>query len=228
MPAADIQLLRTTQPLAALRRAALNRLLTTCYVHALPAQTTLIQERQAAESAYVLITGTVELSAHHKSRSTILALRRAPAALCFLAAIDRLSPLATITTCEASRVLFLPAAPLRAIVDDDAAFARAVISHSHRITRDYVMELKNQKLRTGAERLIAWLLRHAPPRQTAFELPYQKSRIAARLGMSPEHLARNFAAIAVHGIRLQASRVSIGKPENLGHFSDPAIDDNQL
>jgi len=91
------------------------------------------------------------------------------------------------------------------------------------IGRDYIMELKNQKLRTGPERLAAWLLRHrnGKARQFAFTLPYDKRRLASRLGTSPENLSRTFTILGAHGVKLQQTRIVVSDPSSLTKFARP-------
>jgi len=126
-------------------------------------------------------------------------------------------------------VVFVPAAPLRQAFETDSAFALAIFQLTSRLLRSHVMELKSQKLRSGPERLAAWLLRQVQPQQPTI-LPYNKRRIAARLGMTPENLSRSFAVIAPHGVTRQASRITIADPEGLARFagSNTSIDDHRL
>ena len=63
--------------------------------------------------------------------------------------------------------------------------------------REVVRGLKNQKLRTGIERLANWILQTDSSTGGAgsFTFSYDKRTIASLLGMTPENLSRNLAAV---------------------------------
>jgi CRP/FNR family transcriptional activator FtrB len=203
------EFLRGIPPLSALPGDALPHLLASCYAHTLPPGTMLLEEGRVTESAFLLLEGAAEVTARYGNRSTILAIRKGPAALCFLTAVEAVPSVAGFATCTPSRVLFLPAVSLRTAFAGHPPFAHAVMAISLQATRDYMTALKHQKLRTSAERLALWLLESAPDREGTFDLPYDKRRIAALLGMTPENLTRSFAAVGRHGVKLHNARVTI-------------------
>jgi CRP/FNR family transcriptional activator FtrB len=92
-----------------------------------------------------------------------------------------------------------------------------------------VKEVSNLKLRSSLERLANWLLRYARQQEasTAFVIPFDKKTLAAQLGIAPEVLSRNFAALAAHGVKISGKSVEITDPARLEALAQPAptIDD---
>ena len=91
-----------------------------------------------------------------------------------------------------------------------------------------VKDLKNQRLRTGLERLANWILAHdeqlgAPG---TFKLPIEKRALASLLGMRPENLSRSFGELADLGVTVDGAKVTIRDMAALTKFArpDPLID----
>ena len=97
----------------------------------------------------------------------------------------------------------IPAQTVRDVFDRDAAFARAIVSELAERYREIVRSLKNEKLRTSAERLANWILRADAQQghQRCVELMFDKRTLASRLGMTPENLSRNLALLAKYGVK---------------------------
>jgi CRP/FNR family transcriptional activator FtrB len=91
--------------------------------------------------------------------------------------------------------------------------------------RFMVRELKNHKLRTGAERLANWLLLAMDP-GGAVQLDFEKRVLAARLGMTPENLSRALATLGPYGVAVSGRVISVARPDELRRFArpDPLID----
>jgi CRP/FNR family transcriptional activator FtrB len=88
--------------------------------------------------------------------------------------------------------------------------------------------VKNQKLRTGAERLANWILEtdQRQGNRGRILLPYDKRTLAAYLGMTPESLSRKFASLVDHGVTGCRREVTITNREALRKWAkpDPLID----
>jgi CRP/FNR family transcriptional activator FtrB len=95
--------------------------------------------------------------------------------------------------------------------------------------RGLVKDLKNQRLRTGLERLANWILAYNDKcgRPGSFRLPMEKRALANLLGMRPENLSRSFAEIADFGVRMDGAKLTIVDMAALTEFADPdpLIDD---
>jgi CRP/FNR family transcriptional activator FtrB len=94
--------------------------------------------------------------------------------------------------------------------------------------RGLVKDLKNQRLRTGIERLANWILAHNEKigRPGSFRLPIEKKALANLLDMRPENLSRSFAELTKLGVRIDGAAVTIVDIATLTEFAqpDPLID----
>ena len=89
--------------------------------------------------------------------------------------------------------------------------ARALLSSMARRMHALVRDLEQMKGRPAPKRLAAWLVRLCGGREGPVEirLPYEKSLIAARLGMTPESLSRAFSKLRRHGVTTRGAVVTI-------------------
>lgn len=192
----------------------------------------LAREGDPADFLHVVVEGQVEVFSAHRDRETTVAVL-GPGHSFIVAAVilDRvyLKSARSLTT---ARVLLIPAAPVRRVFAADAAFARALAQELAYAYRGIVKELKNQKLRTGLERLANWLLAHDAEMGSKgqFTLPLEKKVLASRLGVAPEVLSRSFASLAPYKVSVRGSRVELGDIEALRTLAKPTptIDDRQV
>jgi CRP/FNR family transcriptional activator FtrB len=132
-------------------------------------------------------------------------------------------------TLEDSRILMIPSELLRQAMEKDPAFARSMIGELARGFRTMVKAVKNQKLRTGAERLANYLLSQdaAQAGNGMVKLPYEKRLLASLLGITPENLSRAFRTLGPYGVSVNGSTIRIGDKTALRRFAKPTplIDD---
>ena len=132
-------------------------------------------------------------------------------------------------TVERSDILMLSGEALRRAMQTDPRFSYAATLELAGCYRGLVRSLKNQKLRTGLERLANWLiLRDAQTGGTGrFDFPFDKKVLASRLGMAPEVLSRSFAALVAYKVTVQGPSVVIHDPQALHKLAQPSamIDD---
>jgi CRP/FNR family transcriptional activator FtrB len=88
---------------------------------------------------------------------------------------------------------------------------------------------KDLKLRTSLERLANYLLRQQKRAggQAAFDLDFEKRRLASVLGMTPENLSRAFKGLMPYGVAVEGMRITIKDQRDLERFAkpNPLIDD---
>ena len=108
-------------------------------------------------------------------------------------------------------------------------FLHVVVGELATRYRVLVRELKNHKLRTGVERLANWILRldREQGEPASFLIGYDKQTLASLLGMTPENLSRNLAALASRGVIIRQREIRVHNREALREFAkpDPLIDD---
>jgi CRP/FNR family transcriptional regulator, transcriptional activator FtrB len=188
-----------------------------------PPHVTLIREGELPDFLHVIVDGSVELFAEADGRETTIEIIR-PVATFILAAVIRDEVyLKSARTLTPAQILMIPAAAVRAAFGRDAAFARAIVSELALRYRDMVRALKDQKLRTGAERLANWILEtdRVQGGNGRVVLPHDKRTLASRLGMTPENLSRSLASLAAYGVAGSGREIVISDRDALQRWAKP-------
>ena len=127
---------------------------------------------------------------------------------------------ATAETISEARILTIDAERLRSRLgaDPDLAFAMLASASAH--LRSMVDELERLKGLPGPRRVAGFLcdLAGADAGSAAFALPYEKSLIAGRLGMTPESFSRALAKLRERGVTIDRGNVRIARIEALRDF----------
>jgi len=204
-------------------------LMETSFLQRLPRGVTLIRESEPADFLHVVVDGLVEMYAAADTRETTLDII-APVGIFILAAVlnDEIY-LQSARTLEPSRILMIPGERVRLAMETDPAFMRAIVMELARSYRRTIKDLKEQKLRAGAERLANWLLRAEKEQGQSggVDIRMEKRILASRLGMTPENLSRAFSTLRSYGVSVEGSRVEIASRAILVTFAKPntLIDD---
>jgi CRP/FNR family transcriptional regulator, transcriptional activator FtrB len=224
MRRADFEDTRALPVFHGVEPATVDALLQASFVQHFPAHMDILLEGETPEFMHVLMEGRVGLVATHGTRETILDVL-APGKAFIVSAVMLDRPyLVTARALSPSRLLLMPAELVRRAFLNDASFARRIAMELAVVSRGLIKEIKNQKLRTGLERLSNWLLvqdRAAGGRGT-FELPIDKRVLAARLGMAPEVLSRLLANLAQSGVTVVGPQITIRDHAALAAVAEPA------
>ena len=224
MRPSDRELVRALPLFRAMDEKNFNELLNAAFLQRFPEQVSLIAEGELPDFLHIVVEGTAELFATHDGHDTTLEIIE-PVATFILAAVIRDEVyLKSARTLAPAQILMIPAATVREVFGRDAAFARAVVSELAERYRNIVRSLKNEKLRTGPQRLANWIL-HADVRQgnrRHIELQFDKRVLASRLGMTPENLSRNLALLAQYGVTSSGRSITIEDASALRRFAKPS------
>jgi CRP/FNR family transcriptional activator FtrB len=198
------------------------------YLQRFPHRVVLIHEGQRPDFLHVLVEGSVEFFSTSRGRETTLSFLAPPGAFILAAVVLDQIYLKSAHATDNSLVVLIPAEAVRAVFNKDPAFARAVVTELAQRYRGLVKDLKNQRLRTGIERLANWILAHNEKigRPGSFRLPIEKKALANLLDMRPENLSRSFAELTKLGVRIDGAAVTIVDIATLTEFAqpDPLID----
>ena len=228
MRLADADIVRSLPLFGGMQDAHFQTLVEAGYLQRFPQGVALVHEGERPNFLHVLVEGSIEFYSASHDRQTTLSYLKPPAAFILAAVILDQLYLKSARTAEGSVVVLIPADAVRGIFDKDPAFARSVVAELAQRYRGLVKDLKNQRLRTGLERLANWILAHneqlgAPG---TFKLPIEKRALASLLGMRPENLSRGFGELADLGVTVDGAKVTIRDKAALREFArpDPLID----
>lgn len=196
-----------------------------------PRDTVLFEQGDHPDFLHILVEGAVALTGSSaEGKETVIEILT-PVDSFILAAVLTDTPyLMAARSLEPSQILMLPARPLREHIARTPRLALTMMAALAGQFRRVVRQVKDLKLRTGTQRLAAFLLHLAGPAGedgVIVDLPVNKQVLAARLGMTPENLSRALAALAEQNIHIKGRSVEIGSLERLRAYCHPdtLIDD---
>ena len=208
---------------------SVKRLLENAYLQRFPAHVDLIRQGEHPDFLHVVADGQVEVFSRHGDRETTVSVLGEGSSFILAAVFLDRPYLKSARSIGPVRLLLIPAAEVRAVFRTDPAFAANCAAELARCYRSMVKEVSNLKLRSSLERLANWLLQQtrAGGRDSGFNIPFDKKTLAAKLGIAPEVLSRNFAALAAHGVTISGRSVKVTDLALLEEFARPnaAIDD---
>jgi CRP/FNR family transcriptional activator FtrB len=200
-----------------------EELLNAAFLQRFPQHVALITEGELPDFLHIVVEGSVEMFCTHDRHETTIEIMR-PVMTFILAAVIRDAVyLKSARTLTPAQILMIPAQTVRDVFDRDAAFARAIVGELAERYRAVVCSLKNEKLRTSAERLANWILQanHQQGDHQRVELTFDKRTLASRLGMTPENLSRNLAMLAKYGVKSFGRDIVIEDSSALERFAKP-------
>lgn len=200
-----------------------QQLVSAAFLQRFPQHVTLINEGEQPDFLHIVVDGSVELFGVHNGHETTIDIIK-PVTTFILAAVIRDQVyLKSARTLTPAQILMIPAQTARDVFDRDHAFARAIVNELAERYRSVVRSLKNEKLRTSAERLANWILQadHSQGDHHRVELTFDKRTLASRLGMTPENLSRNLAMLARYGVHSSGRDIKIDDTSALARFAKP-------
>ena len=229
MPEAQYPEIRALNLFAGMEEANFQSLMRGAYVQNFPPQIELIGEGEPSDFLHVVLSGSVDLFSTWNRRDTNMATVRPISTFILAATINNAPYLMSARTLEKSRIVLIPSQDVRTIFDVDRNFARAIVTELAQCYRSVIKAQKDLKLRTSLERLANYLLRQQRRAGggAAFNLDYEKRRLASVLGMTPENLSRAFKGLQPYGVSVEGTRISISDQADLERFAkpNPLIDD---
>lgn len=221
--AEDVQTVRSLPLFSDISESQFAALMGAAFLQRFPAQTQLIHEGDQADFLHVIVEGMVEMFSTSDGEETTIGFLE-PVSTFILAAVlvDKVY-LQSARTLEPSRILMIPAPAIREVFARDPVFAGSVVRELAERYREVVRQLKSQKMRSGVERLAAWLLSRGIRRGETIEvrIPFEKVKLASFLGMTRESLSRSLASLADHGVTVRGRVITCSSPEALVSLSRP-------
>ncbi|HWX47029.1 MAG TPA: helix-turn-helix domain-containing protein [Roseomonas sp.] len=220
--------LAATPWLNAVSREVLDRLAGAAVMHRLPAGSIVFEQAETPTFAQFLIGGSVELLGVRRREEAFVELVRPVDLLLPAAVLNRQPYLLRARVLSEARLLMVQAEAFRDAVAADHALCLAVLACQATQFRRQIKLAKNVRLRSAEERVGCYLLQLAESCQPGapVRLPMEKRLIASELGMTRETFSRSLAAVARHGIRVEADLVTVENPDaaRARFVLDPLID----
>ncbi|MFY9600424.1 MAG: helix-turn-helix domain-containing protein [Pseudolabrys sp.] len=225
----DRKLIRALPLFREMSEENFDELLRAAFLQRFPPHVMLLREGDLPDFLHIVVEGSVELFGAHDHHETTIDIIR-PVTTFILAAVIRDAVyLKSARSLSPAQSLLSPAQTVRDVFGRDAAFARAIVNELAERYRSVVRALKNEKLRSSAERLANWILQTGSEQgnRRSIELTFDKRTLASRLGMTPENLSRNLSMLSKHGVRSSGRDIVIENPLALERFAKPnaLIDD---
>lgn len=229
MPDSEYRDVRSLALFAHMAEDNFHALMRGAYVQNFPPHVELISAGDPSDFLHVVLSGSVDLVSTWNERETSMATVR-PVSTFILAATIRDAPyLMSARTLEKSRIALIPSADVREIFETDGNFARAIVTELAQCYRAVVKAQMDLKLRSSLERLANYLLRQQrrADGSAAFDLTFEKRRLASVLGMTPENLSRAIKGLRPYGVTISGTRVTVTDQADLDRFAkpNPLIDD---
>jgi CRP/FNR family transcriptional regulator, transcriptional activator FtrB len=212
-----------------MKEESLASLLDAALLQQFPNGVTLIHEGDHADFLHVVVEGLVEIFTEQNGVEWGISLIN-PVSTFILAAVVSDQPyLNSARTLANSRVLLIPAQRVRAVFDQDVAFARIVARELAIAYRSSIKKLKGYLARSSVERLANWILTEArrDAAQGNIVIPFDRGTLASHIGTTRENLSRSLALLTEHGVRIRGREIVIDSKEQLEAFARPQrfIDD---
>jgi CRP/FNR family transcriptional activator FtrB len=200
-----------------------EELMNAAFLQRFPQGVRLISEGDLPDFLHIVVDGSVELFGTHDGHECTIEILE-PVTTFILAAVIRDDVyLKSARSLTAAQILMIPAETVRSVFGRDAAFARAIVNELAERYRGIVRALKNEKLRTSAQRLANWILSAETQQggRRQIDLKFDKRVLASSLGMTPENLSRNLAQLSKYGVRSSGRDIVIENRPALERFARP-------
>lgn len=188
----------------------------------IPAGQTLFIQGESAKSMFVVLEGWIKLTRLTKSGDeVVVTVYSSGESFGEAAALQGgLYPVSAeaVTDC---RLVKIKAKTVLKAIRTKPELAVAMLSCTFRHLHELVMQIEDMKARSGVKRLAAFLIALSLPDakgNCTFPLPYDKSLIAARLGMKPESLSRAFAKLRDIGVIVAGNKITITDVKHLHRY----------
>jgi len=224
LTAAELEMVRAAPLFHKMPDIAMERLLASASIMAIPRFGTLFLQEEQADRFYLLLSGSVKLFRLTSDGEEAVVTLVVPGQV--FAEADVFASARYPLSAEAvdrSRVLVFTAEAFFACMRADPEVAlRVVESFSQRI-RGFVEQIEHLHVRSTPQRVASFLLKLSPDggNDVHFELPFEKSLIARRLGMQPETFSRALAKLRTLGVETRGVAVHIADKMRLREFCAP-------
>lgn len=219
----DWEVLRRVPLFAGLEREALKTLLGPANLKSYGAGSVLFLQDDPADRFFAIMSGWVKLWRETPAGGeTVVGVFSRGDTFAEAAIFDSRRYPVNAEVVEPARILVVPAEPFLRALRDDCELALRMLGSMSRHMRGLVAQLEQVQAKSAPQRVAGFLLRlqHDGTQPNAIRLPYDKSLLAARLGMRPETFSRALSKLRGLGVEAQGALVSVPDPASLRRFCE--------
>lgn len=217
----EYQALRSTAMFRSLTARAAEKILAECVTEIHPAGSRLFRQGEQADCFFLVQDGWVKVirEAAGNQSAVIGVFTRGQTLADAISIAGGVYP-ATAETVTPARVIRVGADLIRRTIHSEPEIALAMIASTAQHLFLLMQQIEQLKARKSPERVAEFLLSLTDTQSGAasIALPFDKSLIAARLGMQPESLSRAFARLRSVGVLVLGAEVRIEDVAGLSAF----------
>jgi len=217
----EYQALRSTAMFRSLTPKAAEKILAECVTEIHPAGSRLFRQGDSADCFFLVQDGWVKVlrETPNSGGAVIGVFTRGQTLADAIAIAGGVYP-ASAETVTPARVIRVGADLIRRTIHSEPEIALAMIASTAQHLFLLMQQIEQLKARKSPERVAEFLLSLTDTQSGAasIALPFDKSLIAARLGMQPESLSRAFARLRSVGVMVLGSEVKIEDVGSLAAF----------
>ncbi len=220
----DICLIRHLPFFADISPDQLPVLMESALLQSVQAGAQLFNQGDIPDFLYILLAGKVELFAiSADGRESVIEIILPVDSLILAAVLLDTPYLMGARVLEPARILMLPAKRLRCEITQRPKLALTMLASMAHQFRSMVKQVKDLKLRSGTQRLAAYLLRLYRSSGEQITLPVSKKILAGRLNMSPENLSRAFVTLRDYGVSVKGNAIFLSDVARLEEYGLPDV-----
>mgnify|MGYP001246035736 CR=1 FL=1 len=218
----ELRLLQNTPLFGNMNETSIHMVVGNQMPRSYPKKALLFQEGDYANRFYIMLDGWVKLyrCTPEGQEAVISTYTRGEIFAECAMFMGASFPVSAETIC-ASRLLTIEATTMRRAINENPDLAFSIMASASRHLKTLVDQLEQMKLDTGPERVAKFLLElsYSTDEDQGVNLPYEKSLIAAKLGMKPESFSRALAKLREVGVQINGDQVSISDVVALASFA---------
>ncbi len=177
-----------------------------------------------ADRFFLLFSGWVKIFLDTPSGDqTVIEIMRSGESIAEAAIFMEMAYPASAEIADDARVLEIPAQPFLALLRSESGLALTMLAALSKRLHYLIQHIEKVQTFSTPHRLAEFLIglaNGADNGPAVIRLPYDKSLVAARLGMKPESLSRALAKLRDLGVTTQGGEVHIAEIERLRDFCD--------
>jgi len=219
----DKKIIRRAPLFAAVSEALLDELLKEARVASYRRGQILFLRGDPAERFYVLLDGWVKIFLDTPSgEQTVIEIMRGGETIAEAAIFLGMAYPASAEVADDARLVEIPAQAFLARLRQDSELALTMLAALSKRLHHLIQHIEKVQAFSTPQRLAGFLLglTDKTAGEVALRLPYDKSLVAARLGMKPESLSRALAKLRDFGVTTQGDTVRIADIPLLQDFSE--------